>query len=413
MARATRNGEAVGQVHVALDVRVLQQALINSPHGGLGGPGRYAYQLLDELRRHDDVECTLLLHHGPVPSRLAELVSATKRFRLRRVGLGGWLPQHLVNGRATPLVAAMEAAPLDRRIRSLRPEVVHIVDQPPPRLRTRPRIVTLHDLGPFGGGANEVGTAAPGALARSGLAAVRSADVVVCVSEATRADAVRVLGVAPDRLEVVLPGVEGRRFSPGPTEGIRRELGLPERARYFLHVGVLRERKNPDGLLRAFRELADAHEELRLVCAGPYQTSPEASRRVTALAARLGIGSRVHLAVDLDDQALVRAYRGSLGLVFPSLYEGFGFPVVEALSCGVPVVAGDNSSLPEVGGDLAVLVDARDHAAIAAGMARVLDDEPLGAKVRALGPEWARRFSWRAAVDRFHDLYLELSERRT
>jgi glycosyltransferase involved in cell wall biosynthesis len=233
--------------------------------------------------------------------------------------------------------------------------------------------------------------------------------VTFCVSEATRRDAVRVLGVAPERVEVLHPGVDTRRFSPGAVDGVRDELGLPGSARYFLHVGVLHQRKNPEGLLGAFRALAASFPDLHLVCVGPYQTSSEARRRVRALALRLGVEARVHLVGDLPDATLVRAYRGSLGLVFPSLYEGFGFPVVEALACGVPVVAGDNSSLPEVGGDLAVLVDARDHGAIAGAMGRVLDDDRLRARALAEGPAWAKRFSWAAAAARVHDVHAELS----
>jgi glycosyltransferase involved in cell wall biosynthesis len=364
--------------------------------------------LLKTLRGHD-VEFMLLVDHGPLPPRLRDLIASTNRFRLCRVGLGGRLPRRLVHGRATALVGRMEAPLLDHQIRTMGPSVVHVVNQPPPRLRIRPRIVTLHDLGPASAESYEVESFAPGGIGRSRLADVRSADVIISVSEATRNDALRVLGIAPDRMEVIHPGVDTRRFTSGPVDGIRQVLGIPEHAGYFLHVGVLRERKNPEALLHAFRRLAASFEDLHLVCVGPYQTSLDATRKVRALAVELGIETRVHLAGDLSDETLVRVYRGSLGLVFPSLYEGFGFPVVEALACGIPVVAADNSSLPEVGGDLAVLVDARDHGAVAAGMTRLLEDDQLRRRVQAAGPQWARRFSWAAAADRIHDLYVELA----
>jgi glycosyltransferase involved in cell wall biosynthesis len=338
-------------------------------------------------------------------------VASTERFRLRRVGLGGWLPRRLVYGRAAEPVGRVESPLLDRQIGRMRPTVLHIVDQPPPRLRTHPRIVTLHDLGPSDGGAEAVEPSSPGATARSGLASVLTADVTFCVSEATRRDAIRMLGIAPECVEVLHPGVDTRCFSPGVVDGIRGELGLPECARYFLHVGVLHKRKNPQGLLDAFRVLAASFHDLHLVCVGPYQTSLEASRRVHTLAVQLGVEARLHLVGDLSDATLVRAYRGSLGLVFPSLHEGFGFPVVEALACGVPVVAGDNSSLPEVGGDLAVLVDAKDHRAIADGMKRVLDDDRLRTRAQVAGPTWAKQFSWRAVAARVHDVHAELTAR--
>jgi glycosyltransferase involved in cell wall biosynthesis len=402
-------GEDIRPVHVALDARVLQESLLSSRNVGLGGRGRYAHCLLEAMRVYDDLEFTLLVDYGPIPGRLADLVASAERFRLSRAGLAGWLPRRLAYARAAPLVSRLEAPLLNRRLRIIEPSVTHVIDQPPPLLRVHPRIVTLHDLGPIAGSAFDAGPSLLGSLARSNLTTVRSADVIVCDSWATRNDAVRLLGVAPDRLEVVYPGVDTQRFSPGTADGVGQELGLPRHARYFLHVGVLHQRKNPERLLHALRLLAGSFEDLHLVCVGPYHTSPDATTRVSALAAQLGIEARVHLAGDLTDETLVKAYRGSLGLVFPSLYEGFGFPVVEALACGVPVVAADNSSLPEVGGDLAILVNARDHGAIAAGMARLLDDEQLSARVRAGGPAWARQFSWRATADHIHDLYMELA----
>jgi glycosyltransferase involved in cell wall biosynthesis len=112
------------------------------------------------------------------------------------------------------------------------------------------------------------------------------------------------------------------------------------------------------------------------------------------LAAELKIEDRVHMVNAIDDKELAALYRGSIGLVFPSFYEGFGFPVLEAFGCGTPCVVANVASLPEVAGTLGILVSPEHYSEIAQGMIRMMTDADLRKRVRLEGPEVAARFSW-------------------
>jgi glycosyltransferase involved in cell wall biosynthesis len=392
------------RVRVALDIRVVQQALRNSPDGGMGGPSRYAYELLRGFLGHDEIDHLLLVDDGPLPRRLSELVDRCRHFSLWRVGIVG-MPRRFSYGRAAALTGRIESPLISHQIARLKPTLVHIMDQPPPRLSLRPRLVTAHDPGPL----HETMQASEcwplRSLAASRVKDMSSADVIVCDSQATRDDVARLLDLDRKRLVVVYPGVDTKLFSPGPPRIMPAELGLPPRSRYFLHVGVLRERKNPRGLLKAYREIAIRTDNVHLLCVGPYQTSPQAAHEVSALAEELRLDGRVHLVGNVTDAKLVELYRGSVGLVFPSLFEGFGFPVAEALACGVPCVTSSNSSLPEVGGAIAIYVDPRDEHSIATGMTRLLEDVQLRQRVAVAGPAWTSRFSWSVAAEALRNLY--------
>jgi glycosyltransferase involved in cell wall biosynthesis len=220
----------------------------------------------------------------------------------------------------------------------------------------------------------------------------RVARRLIAISESGRQDIHAVYGVPLTRIDVVRPGVEGR-FRPLPAAEVaafRAAEGLPER--FLLHVGTLQPRKNIPVLLRALARLADTDIPLLLVGGRGWLTD-----ELDAEIAALGLGNRVRFVGYVPDEALPSWYNAATVLVYPSLYEGFGLPIVEALACGTPVVAADTSSLPEAGGAAAVYFDPRDPAALAAQLDALLGDPAARARAAAVGPEQARRFSWEQA----------------
>jgi glycosyltransferase involved in cell wall biosynthesis len=175
----------------------------------------------------------------------------------------------------------------------------------------------------------------------------------------------------------------------GVRDRLRRRFGLNEP--YILYVGALTLRKNIARALEAFAELNSSHPGLCFVLAGPstWKKTPIAS-----LLERLGITERVLLTGPLTDDDLPALYNGADLFVFPSLYEGFGLPPLEAMACGTPVVTSNASSLPEVVGDAAITVDPYDVDALSGAMRRVLTDPCLRDEMRQKGLARASGFTW-------------------
>lgn len=237
---------------------------------------------------------------------------------------------------------------------------------------------------------------------------LRRADLVLVDSLATGADVSRLMGVGQERVRLLYPGVNPR-FRPLPTaecEPLRAQLGLPES--FLLFVGTLEPRKNLVRLIAAFAQLTagGAYPDLHLVIAGRRGWLYE---EIFAAVERLGLAERVRFLDFVDDAHLPGVYNLANAFVYPSLYEGFGLPVLEALACGTPVVTASVSSLPEVVGDAAVLVDPLDQAAIASGIARALGEHE---RLRAAGPSQAQRFSWNSAAAGLIDIYRTLASPR-
>ena len=173
-------------------------------------------------------------------------------------------------------------------------------------------------------------------------------------------------------------------------------------------MGTLEPRKNLTTLLQAFARLRRAGQvdpALRLVLAGARGWLDEPIFRTVR---SFGLDEAVHFPGFIDDDDLPDLYRGAAAFVFPSLYEGFGLPVLEAMACGAPVVTSNTSSMPEVAGGAAMLVDPRDVDGLAAAIARVLRDEGLRARLRAAGLARARQFSWETAARQVLDAYAAL-----
>jgi glycosyltransferase involved in cell wall biosynthesis len=268
-----------------------------------------------------------------------------------------------------------------------RPDVTWVPAHALPLVMPGRAVVTVHDLG-----FRYFPAAHPGwprlYLNLSTAASVRRASVVLADSEATAADVTRFYGTAPDKLRVVYPGVEPPPV--GDVEAVRAKYGLPPR--YFLFVGTLQPRKNIPRIVQAYARWCAAHpgEDAALVLAGGqgWLYDPAWVDGVEG----------VILTGYIDEADKGALYAGALALVFPTLYEGFGFPVVEAMHCGTPVICSTTSSLPELVGDAALLVDPLDVDAIAAAMGRLASDAALRETLRARGMAQAHRFTWEDAA---------------
>jgi len=231
---------------------------------------------------------------------------------------------------------------------------------------------------------------------------IARADLVLADSVATQADIVSLLGASPDKVQVLYSGVHPR-FRPQPEPGeagrLRARYGLDGRP-YVLSVGTVQPRKNYVRLIRAFIQLkADAH----LVIAGGRGWLYE-----EILAEAEKHPDRVRLLGFVDEADLPALYRNATLFAFPSLYEGFGLPVLEAMACGLPVVCSDASSLPEVAGDAALLVDPLDTGALAEALARALEDADLRREMVARGLAQAACFTWERAARETLAVYQEI-----
>ncbi len=237
-------------------------------------------------------------------------------------------------------------------------------------------------------------------------AATRSASRVITVSEASRADIVRVLGVDPEKVVVVRNAVD-ERFVPGDPgrarEEVARTIGLEEE--YVLCVSNSLPHKNLARLVEAFAALKRRGYGGHLVLAG---VPPERARPLCAAARRLHVEPWVRFPGFVPGSFLPVLYGGAKLFVFPSLYEGFGLPPLEAMACGVPVVVSDVPALREVVGDAGVRVDPLSVSSIEGGMRALLEDPALHKRFAEEGLRHVRGFSWREAAEQTLRVYEEV-----
>lgn len=228
--------------------------------------------------------------------------------------------------------------------------------------------------------------------------ALRDADVVLCPSAATRSDCVTA-GWGADKLRVVPFGIEARRATESDIEATRSRYGLPDR--YILWTGTIEPRKNLGGLLEAYRSLKDPPA---LVLCGPRGWNEDLDAVVAP------VRDRVRVLGFVPGADLAGLYAGAALFCWPSLTEGFGFPVLEAMAQGTPVVTSCGTSTEEIAGDAAVLVDPRDAASIATGLERILDDEGLAVELAEAGPARAAGFTWEKTAEGVAAAYREASK---
>lgn len=211
-------------------------------------------------------------------------------------------------------------------------------------------------------------------------------DHVITPSDSSRQDILAYLPVSAGNVTVIPQGIDLTRFRPA-----ERQAPASSTRPFILSVAGADPTKNVQALVEAFAKLpAQVREAHNLMLVGDLRRRPELRKR----ACQLGIEPHVKFPGVVDDERLIELYQSAAVFVFPSRYEGFGLPVLEALACGCPVISSNASSLPEVVGDAAILVDPMDVDGMAKQMARVLVDQALQTELRAYGSARARQFSW-------------------
>jgi glycosyltransferase involved in cell wall biosynthesis len=273
-----------------------------------------------------------------------------------------------------------EAVALRSDLERIRPDLYHAIDLRLPGRSPCPVAVTVHDLIPWAWG----GPRMRGERLRFwlGKRLLRRADIVIAVSQATAADAARFAGVDPRRVRVVPEAADGV-FKPqlGAHDRVSRRWGVG--GGYLIFVGALDARKDPSSLLRAWATARAARPELKLVVAGDPGPQAPPSMPGATLVGRV------------SDEELADLYTAAGCFVFPSRYEGFGLPCLEAMACGCPVAAFRNSSVLEVVGEAGVLVEDGNADALGRAAADMIGEPE---RWRHAGLERAKAFSWRKAA---------------
>jgi glycosyltransferase involved in cell wall biosynthesis len=274
-------------------------------------------------------------------------------------------------------------------------DVFHGVLNVAPLFCPVPSVITIHDLA-FLSFPQTFRRLNRAYLSWATRVSARRASRILAVSEATKQEIVRLLGVPPEKIIVTYDAAEARFAPPDPAElaAFRARAGLPER--FILFISTLEPRKNVPMLLDAYARIAASTNAPLIIGGGKGWLYDQ----IFAKAESLNLGDRVRFVGFIDSQDLPLWYAAATVFTLPSLYEGFGMPLLEAMSCGTPVVTTTSSSLPEVVGDAGLLVPPTDADALGEALLRLLNDAKLRAEMRERGLQQARRFSWNETAER-------------
>ncbi len=360
---------------ICIDARPLQNA------NKTRGPGVHIKNVLQQMSRLDqEDEFILITQKGKELAPLFRNESRIETFRPDRPNRLNWIADHIL---------------LSSLVRQSGAQVFLATDfnsylVPPPGVKV---VSILYDVIPL---------LFPEVMAQQPISIrigwpinfrkLKQSDALIAISAATRDDAVKVLGLDPARITVIYPAVNHDLFNPtcamlpAARESVRKRYGIV--GDYLLYVGDVDWRKNLIRVLEAFVATPDS---VRLVLAGKKALLyPPLHEQIRSL----GLENRVILTGFVSDEDLPVLYGNALALLFPSLYEGFGLPVAEAMACGCPVITSNVSSLPEVAGDAALLVDPTSVDEISAAMKLIVEDRTLREQLANAGIRQAAHFSW-------------------
>ena len=366
-------------MHIAIDA--------HSVGTGLAGNETYITNLIEALAALDTANRYTLY----VTKR-----AAWERFHKRwpRVSVRRTLPH-------TPLVRIPLTFPFELRRRPV--DLLHVQFTAPP-FAPCPVVSTIHDLA-FEHLPETFNRRSWMQLRLTVRRTARTAAHIITPSEFSRRDLIETYNIAPERISVTLEAA-APHFRPAPVEtvaDVKRRYGI--NGDYVLAVGSIQPRKNLVRLVRAYSDLRRSRSQAKLpqlVLVGKRAWLYGETLRAVE---QSGVRSDVIFTGYVPERDLPALYTGALCFAYPSYFEGFGLPPLEAMRCGTPVVAADRTSLPEVVGDAGLLVDPFDTGALSAALARLCEDERLRADLRARGLARAAAFTWRETARRTLEVY--------
>jgi glycosyltransferase involved in cell wall biosynthesis len=352
---------------------------------------RYGDQIVENLHAyHPEIQVTET--RPPSPSQLA--VGRVGRGIATQIVRYGWYPM---------------------RVKKIRADVVHIADHLHAhlvrRLPLQRTVITCHDLTTFVHPENITSRSLFPSLTtklyQRALNRLHEAACVIAVSENTRKDILAYSRCVPEQVRVVYHGVDGIFAENADREKVmdfRRKFS-PDGARLLLHVGLTTPYKNIESVLRVVHILAmEKRQNVRLIKVGQEFTPPQKQ-----IIRRLGLDSRIVHLGRVERSELAVCYQSCDVLLFPSIYEGFGWPPLEAMSCGTPVVASTAGSIPEIAGDAALLEEPAAVENLACAVESLLTNDDLRKRLIAAGLRRARLFTWQRSVSQLASIYEDVS----
>jgi glycosyltransferase involved in cell wall biosynthesis len=350
-----------------------------------GGASRYHFELVKNLRESGDVEIEMLMGLSSSVMPFATLRQGHTKIFGRRTRIKPGVPRYAINEVFSALIA-----PPRGRVDIYHPTLYRAL----PWVRRRRIVVTHHDCiherfpQLFSNAAS---------IIRTKRRLFAQADAIICVSASSQSDLLRFYDVAEKKTHVIRHGFSPLRVTPGEMQATGMNA---EAAPYLLYVGSRAGYKNFSLLLEAF-SCSGLAGSYRLLAVGGGAFSAEEQKQIESL----GLSGSISLIPKANDTVLARVYRSAALFIYPSLYEGFGFPPLEAMSMGCPVLVNRTSSLPEVCGDAVFYFDASHAGELSRSLTSILQDEPGLAAKRMLGDQQVKLYDWGKTAQITLDLY--------
>ncbi|NFI51518.1 glycosyltransferase family 4 protein [Clostridium botulinum] len=238
-------------------------------------------------------------------------------------------------------------------------------------------------------------------------ATVKNADYIITISESSKRDIIKYLNVDKNKIEVIYPGVDGiykKLLNNDEITTVKKKYNIE--GKYLLYLGTLEPRKNIETILRAYNLFKKSNKDnIKLVLAGKKGWLYDS---IFNLVKEFGIEDKVIFTDYVDDKDKSALYQGAEMFLFPSLYEGFGIPVIEAMASRTPVITSNSSSLPEVAGEAAIITDPLDYIKISKSIELILNDNELREKMVNEGIKQANKFSWDLSAEKLKNIYYDL-----